>query len=322
MKTLLSPLRVLRFLAHFIKRYFEKGRFTPATWPVLSFETTNICNSDCIFCANSVMQRKKMYIDKADFKATVKAFAKAGGKEIDFNATIGDPLLDKNLLARARYVREYPQFESLGFVTTLQWLHKHDLEEFIRLFTWVGVSITLSGPESYRKFFGVDKYKIALSNLKILLRTTRGRQASFFVGIGLKPTDDRDDDILSHPDFIEINGLLGGRLTEQVRQRTYFVDDWSGAVQLPPYLKKRPLYPRAFRPCSILYNRMMVFSNGKVSACSCRDFEAASDLILGDIRNDNIMDLWQGHRLAAIRRNWRLKNQVPDICKSCRHYVY
>lgn len=53
------------------------------------------------FCANSVMKRKKMYIDKADFEATVANFAKAGGKAIDFNATIGDPLLDKHLLARA-----------------------------------------------------------------------------------------------------------------------------------------------------------------------------------------------------------------------------
>ena len=227
-----------------------------------------------------------------------------------------------SICSRARYVREYPQFESLGFVTTLQWLHKHDLEEFIRLFTWVGVSITLSGPESNRKFFGVDQYEKALLNLKKLRRTVREKQARFFVGIGLKPTDEAEDEILSHPDFIEVNELAGGGLIEQVRQRTFFVDDWLGAVQLPAYLKKRPLYPRAFRPCSILYNRMMVFSNGKVSACSCRDFEATSELILGDIRNDHIVDLWQGDRLAAIRRDWRLKNKVPDICKSCRNYVY
>lgn len=227
-----------------------------------------------------------------------------------------------SICSRARYVREYPQFESLGFVTTLQWLHKHDLEEFIRLFTWVGVSITLSGPESNRKFFGVDQYEKALLNLKKLRRTVREKQARFFVGIGLKPTDEAEDEILSHPDFIEVNELAGGGLIEQVRQRTFFVDDWLGAVQLPAYLKKRPLYPRAFRPCSILYTRMMVFSNGKVSACSCRDFEATSELILGDIRNDHIVDLWQGDRLAAIRRDWRLKNKVPDICKCCRNYVY
>ena len=188
MKTVPSPVKILKFVGHFIGRFFEKGRFTPRNLPVLSIETNNICNSDCVFCANSVMKRKKMYIDKADFEGAVAKFAKAGGREIDFNATIGDPFWTR-VCWRARGM--YVSILSLksGFVTTLQWLHKHDLEEFIRLFTWVGVSITLSGRESYRKFFGVDQYEKALSNLKILLRTVQAKQAKFFVGIGLKPTD-------------------------------------------------------------------------------------------------------------------------------------
>ena len=70
------------------------------------------------------MKRSKVYIDDAAFEATVANFAKAGGKELNFNATIGDPLLDKRLFSRARYVRRFPQFETLGFVTTLQWLHR------------------------------------------------------------------------------------------------------------------------------------------------------------------------------------------------------
>src|SRR6266702_3783017 len=113
MQYTVSLIRALRFGAHFVGRFFAPGRFTAKPMPVLSVETTNICNSNCVFCANSAMTRKKMYIDMAAFEALVADFAVRGGKQIDFNVTIGDPLLDKQLLARARYVRRYPQFESL-----------------------------------------------------------------------------------------------------------------------------------------------------------------------------------------------------------------
>jgi hypothetical protein len=76
----------------------------------------------------------------------------------------------------------------------------------------------------------------------MLLKTVQEKQAVFFVGVSLKPTVETDDEILSHPDFIEINELVGSGLIEQVHETTFFVDDWLGAVQLPAYLTKRPLY--------------------------------------------------------------------------------
>jgi MoaA/NifB/PqqE/SkfB family radical SAM enzyme len=314
--------KIARFSRRFVTSFFSKGRFTPQAFPTLSIETTNICNSDCVFCANSVMKRKKVSIDMSLFKAIVDDFALSGGQSIDLTDTIGDPLLDKRIIERGKYVRRYPQFKTLGFVTTLQWLHRHDITQFIDTFTWIGVSITLSGRLSYQQFFGVDKYEQALTNLRKLLSLIKAEKSNFYVGISLKPTDEDEEDIIKHPDFREVNSLIGGGLEDQVRNRTFFVDDWQGAVKLPAYLRKRPLYPRAFRPCSMLYGHMMVYSNGKVSACSCRDFEASSDLILGNAGETGIMKLWIGDKLSSIRRNWRLKNQVPNICKTCRHYLY
>src|SRR6476620_6315468 len=113
-----------------------------------------------------------------------------GGSSIDFNVTIGDPLLDKKLMARARYVRQFQQFKSLGFVTTLQWLHRVDLDEFLDLFTWVSVSTVLSGREQYRAFFGVDKYHLMMRNLECLIDRIAERGSHFHLHIGIKPTDE------------------------------------------------------------------------------------------------------------------------------------
>lgn len=315
--------KLLRFGARYVAGYFERGRFTPARRPRISIETTNICNARCGFCANTLMQRRKEPLTFERFRQVVDQFAALGGTEIDFNVTIGDPLLDPKLLERARYVRQFPQFTDLGFVTTLQWLHRFDLDEFFTAgFTWLSVSTTLSGPATYREFFGVDKYDQMLANLVHLLRENRARGGPIHVDIALKPTNEPLADVIAHPDLNLIADLSGQDLATKARRLGFYVDDWLGAVQLPSYLKKRPLYPRAFRPCRLLYSGLMVYSNGRIGACSCRDFEASSELILGHVDEQPIGALWTGKRLARLRADWRRRNRVPDICRSCRHYLY
>src|SRR5262245_8331298 len=94
--------RVVRFAIRYVTSYFAKGRFSPRDLPKLSIETTNICNSNCVFCANSVMTRRKGTMDMQQFKKAVDGYAAAGGDSIDFTVSIGDPLLDKKLLERGR----------------------------------------------------------------------------------------------------------------------------------------------------------------------------------------------------------------------------
>src|SRR6185437_16082438 len=229
---------------------FRKGRFTPPAVPRLSLETTNICNAKCVFCANHIMQREKEPLEVTKFKKAVDEFVALGGTTIDFNATIGDPLLDPYLLERARYVRQFPQFASLGFVTTLQWLHRYDLNEFFESgFTWLSISTTLSGREKYLEFFGVDKYEPMLKNLVTLIKENkqRGEPLEFFIGI--KPTDESVEDVMNHPDFKLINSMVDQDLPASLLDNQgIYVDDWLGTVELPSYLKKRPLSPRVLRP--------------------------------------------------------------------------
>src|SRR5205823_2796771 len=196
------------FAVNYITRYFHKGRFTAPAAPRLSIETTNICNAKCVFCANPVMQRQKQGLPMDLFRKAVDELAATGATRLDFNVTIGDPLLDPKILERARYVRRYPQFDGLGFVTTLQWLHKFNLDEFFDSgITWVSVSTSLSGRQSYLEFFGVDKYDQMLQNLETLLIETNKRGRPIDVYIGIKPTNESEDQVLRHPDFLRISNL-------------------------------------------------------------------------------------------------------------------
>jgi radical SAM protein with 4Fe4S-binding SPASM domain len=247
-----------------------------------------------------------------------------GSTSLAFNVTIGDPLLDPHLLERARYVtRTYPQFGSLGFVTTLQWLHRFPITEFWDSgITWMAISATLSGRERYAEFFGVDKYDQMMANLLTVIEENKRRERKIGYFINIKPTNETVEAVLNHPDFQRIHGMVEQDLVAEAKSRGAYVDDWQGAVKLPPYLKKRPLYPRAFRPCVQLFSGMIVHSNGNIGACNCRDFEANSELILGNIKDSTLAELWSGEELARLRSDWRRKNKVPGICKTCRHYVY
>ena len=255
------------------------------------------------------------------FKKAVDEAVGMGVTSFDFFVTIGDPLLDPLLLERAKYVRSLAQIRDMGFTTTLQWLHHFKMDEFFKSgFTWVNVSTTLSGADSYREFFGVDKYDLMLENLIALLKENDRRGKPMIVEIGIKPTPEPREKIIHHPDFQLVQSLTDQDLVKAVMAEDFFVCDWGGAVKPPEYMRLLPMWPRKHRPCYRLYDGLQVFSNGKVGACACRDFEASSELILGSVQTSTLAEMWNGEQLAQIRSDWRSGQHVPDICSKCRSY--
>lgn len=315
--------KAIGFVFRYASRPLRPGRFRAPWLPQLSIENTNVCNADCVFCANSVMQRRKQPLDMALFRKAVDEHVRSGATQVWFNVTIGEPLLDPYFLERARYVASFPQIVDFGFITTLQWLHRFDLDEFFRCrFTWVSVSTTLSGRERYKEFFRVDKYDQMIANLVALLDHNRALGRPINITVDVKPTNEMREDVLHHPDFRRIDDLTDGTLARRFRKQEFYSDNWQGAVQLPSFIPLRPLTWRAHRPCQMLYSGLMLYSNGNVGACACRDFEASSELILGNVANASLSEMWHGAKLQQIRSDWLRSNRVPEICQSCRHYVH
>jgi MoaA/NifB/PqqE/SkfB family radical SAM enzyme len=271
------------------------------------------------------MRRARQALDMRLFEKAVREAQEAGSTSVVFNPTIGDPLLDPRFIERVRCISRYPQIKNVGMITTLQWLHLFDLQELFSLnITWISVSTCLSGPETYRQFFGVDLYDQMLTNLKRLLLENARRGNQLEVRIDIKPTNQPVSEVLCHADFNAVLEIVkdAESIVTQVRKNDFYVDDWGGAVRLPPFLKRKPILPRAFNPCRELYWGLVVYSNGNVGACACRDFEADSDLVLGHLSQNHLMELWRGETLAHLRSSWRKYNGVPSICKTCTHYVY
>jgi radical SAM protein with 4Fe4S-binding SPASM domain len=129
--------------------------------------------------------------------------------------------------------------------------------------------------------------------------------------------------VVEHPDFMRINSLVEQDLKKDIEgNHGAYVDDWHGNVRLPEYLRRTPLYPRYFRPCRMLFSGLTVHSSGLVDACRCHNFNRMGDLIVGDIKESGLYEMWNGARLESLRRNWKRKNMIPDACQTCRAYLY
>lgn len=314
---------VIKFLLGYPNKLLSRGRLVPREPFNLSIEITNICDSECAFCANSIMKRKRQELDMGLFKKAVDESKALGGKIISLNSVIGEPLMDSRLLERIRYIKGVSPDCSVGFVTNLQHLGRYDIDEFLNSgIGWISISCLLLGRERYRELFGVDRYDLVLNSLTALLKKNIEYGYKIPIVIGLKSIGLKTKDVISHPDYKMVHAIARRTMETAVERSGYYYDDWLGTVKLPRNLKKRPLYPRIFYPCIMLYSGLVVFSDGAVGACACRDFEADSELILGDIRYNSLGEMWNGEKLAAIRSQWLRKNRVPHICKACRHYSY
>ncbi len=101
-----------------------------------------------------------------------------------------------------------------------------------------------------------------------------------------------------------------------------FYDNWAGRIKqndLPGFMFIRPKKKKHI-PCHILYGGPIVFQDGKISACGCRDPEGNSELYLGNIETTSLRDSWFDGRMDELRQRF-VSGNPPDICKDCRHYV-
>jgi radical SAM protein with 4Fe4S-binding SPASM domain len=85
-----------------------------------------------------------------------------------------------------------------------------------------------------------------------------------------------------------------------------------------PHLKNLREYQ--FYPCSYLWQRLTVYSDGTVTTCS-RDYDSKYNKI-GNVNSNSIYELWHSERLRDMRAahlNGRRKEF--HICSMCENYL-
>jgi radical SAM protein with 4Fe4S-binding SPASM domain len=158
------------------------------------------------------------------------------------------------------------------------------------------------------------------TNLLSLLRKNQELNANVSIDVGLR-IDEPVEIVLAEEGFKEVVDLA-----KYVEANHYF-DSWSGKISqsyLPKGMSIRPDYllnpMKKLVPCAMTWIGFAVLVEGSVTACSCRDVDGNSDLVVGNIKVDSLSNILKSDKVSRLRQEWGNRGWIPDICQDCSHY--
>jgi MoaA/NifB/PqqE/SkfB family radical SAM enzyme len=275
------------------------------------------CPCSCVHCPVGVTkpsERKKRFnyaeMDIELFGKVVKEVSDYPTATLRLHS-LGEPIYWVNLSDAIKMTRE-KDVRTWLFTSAIT-KNKDLLETISRNVDIIEVSVNSSDGEEYKRTKGVNAFELVKDNIKYM--STVARQAQ-------KP-----------------NRLVVSRVQTKERERDQeFVDFWKGSGDVDDaFIRSYHNYNELMEhipdvgfsqhyPCLVHWGRMNVDTNGDVVVCFNELFKEHLDpcMILGNLKEQNIVDIWHGERLDAIRKaelsgNYSKVGEIPcKDCKSCQ----
>jgi len=332
------------FIRPYAKRIVEDCRTllrTPRDWTgfeqqtpkTLFIETTNICNANCVFCAYQYQSRfrpGKGVMKDEIFEKALRDYHNMGEgevrrKEVDFTPLVGEPLVDPNIIGRARRAKEMGF--RVTFFTNGILLNRIDLESLLA--TGVDCIVVSTSPfdrESHERIFRTHgKYDDLCEGVQRLLVLRNQRNSAtkvkilFRAHISLKR-------IVKQPDFQRmILPHLRPKEVKALYAQVGSFDTWGGQIKqsdLPDGMRIAQAPRQKYRPCQWTFS-LQVMYDGRVRACSCRftglEHQEEDGLFVGDIQQQTLKEIWQGAAIRDLRRRFG-RGELPRVCRACTMY--
>lgn len=311
----------------------EGKKNTPPLSTIYLYITEN-CNQNCVHCWVNPQTKynygttKKQYNFLKEFKKTFLDAMKLGLKKIKI--TGGEPFLFSELFDLLDWLREKNIFVSIESNGTL--IDK-DEAEFLKHFGVRRVSVSLDGPEeihdSIRNSKGafdsttkaIKKLVAAEINVEVIMSIYK-KNAKFLSGV-VELCDELNVNALKINPIISVgrskllkenNELLS--IEEILQMFKSFV--LKSKFKVPIYFDIPPVfYPLSYlktRLCTCnICNLLGILADGRVSICG---IGYTTDLVLGNIKSDSILKLWQNNEILKEIRE-KIPSGLQGICKKC-----
>lgn len=289
--------------------------------PILIIDTTNHCNARCVWCHNPDLSYTKGIMKQELFKKIIDDYSQYGGK-VCF-ATFGEPFMDKNILKKIQYVRNYSSIKNVGLLTNALLLSPAKTRQLLNF----KIDIEISLDELDKKNFEIVKqidFDTVIKNILFLLEENEKSTPPINIIIRLK-TLSSENDIKQSSLYKQLNDFnIYTDITPILSSDC--IANWAGNFNKKKFFNK--FFPESQlngkyknynlqndAPCTQLWKNMVVMWDGKVVMC-CADMEG--DKIFGDLNNNSISEIWNGENLKTVRKIFkkRLKNEIP-LCKDC-----
>ncbi len=267
---------------------------------MLTIEDTSICNAKCLMCPYTSMKRAKKIMTEETFKNVLNKILKNEKvKYVKFTG-LGDPLCDKNLEKKIKYINDNFDTRVVLF-TNGGLLTKERTEELLKLNIFkINFSVNGVG-EEYKKNMALD-YNKTIENIEYFLKRKKELGKKYpLVNISsliLNEKQKKDFDKFREEWINKVDSIT-----------PCIPSNWSGKVD-------EKMAKSAFRgktwACISLWKELFVNVEGDVVLCHI-DYEC--DKKFGNLNKDSY---------ATIQKNLNetkaehLKGQfIPKACKNC-----
>jgi radical SAM protein with 4Fe4S-binding SPASM domain len=296
--------------------------------PKLTIEVTNICNSNCRFCAyrhQDKFRRGKGVMSNDIFDRAIDDYKQMGGTFIGLTPFSGEPLIDPKIIERVIRAKRIGAWT--GFYTNGILLNHIDIEDLLK--SGIDAIAVSTGPlerSMYELLYQNKYYEEVLQGLRKLLMTRNLMRKDLSISMTFRSHIPMKK-VLALPDFRKfiLPFMTPGDFKLSIVNTRGF-DTWGGVIKKedmvgimrlasPPRIKRRP--------CSWTFGLYLTW-DGQVRACACRFGESPQKdgddgLYLGNITETSLNDIWSGREIKRLRRRFE-QGDLPPVCKKCTMY--
>lgn len=284
----------------------------------LSINTITACNANCVFCAYKYFENKGMLMNFKTFKKIIDEIAGAGGKNMDFTPTLGEPLLDLNLFEKIKYAKNKKLNVSMytnGILLNKNNNYKKLVDSGI---DELAISVGDIDPEIDSEICKINS-KVSEERWKGIIKTMDYflEKRNKKINLSFRPKR-APWKIIKDCEFKKILKVIG----EKNIDFSLKYDSWGGSIKkkdLIGVMRLKKPFKKMFIPCANL-NSLSIFPDGSVRLCGCRVKKSIYDeLLVGNINKNSLLELINSKKVVRIKKSF-FNNNPPDICKNCSFY--
>ena len=285
-------------------RTSESGQSAPHAPVHLDIEMQDFCNQSCVMCPRNTDLHtnltyeinKRHEIDFDRLKEVISDSVLAGVMSLNFGA-FSEPLIHRDLWSLIQFSHSKGIVDTRVITNGLllnRWKNEIFDSGLVNLF----ISIDAFTESTYQQIRGKGFNKVIENVLEIIKERELRNSALPIIRVS----------------WVDM-GINEKEKDDFIKYRTGLVDHvdiqtWSDFTNVP--IKVDLSTPRVFE-CRSPWQRLSVLANGDVLPCC--DFNGRS-LILGNIQENSLSEIWQGTRLTEVREN--LLADSSPICSACQ----
>ena len=299
------------------KRYRKNDEF-----PILfQLQTINRCNANCPMCPYGTTTANEAFkiMDDKVFKKIINEISKRKEVELIVMSFQNEPLADKKLIERAKYIKSIAPHINLELVSNGFLLTPEIAHDIYNVFDEVELSIHAVTSKTHKEVLGGLDFKKTMKNIFYIGESTKMKSKTVLRFVKQRANENE----YSHfKKFWRRNGfaVLGFDLNSRLNavkdyDKMKYREKWFQLLEIK-FLKM--ISPLFFPHCPIPNSAMYIRSNGDVVFCFS---DWTEDNILGNINNESIYNVFHSSKMKQLRERINSNSAYEnDICKKCDLY--